>query len=65
MVGMTGMPEAALAKELGIDYVSVAIVVNWAAGVSDEALSMIEIMNTVKKNMKSVKAQLPNLLKFL
>jgi 5'-deoxy-5'-methylthioadenosine phosphorylase len=65
MVGMTGMPETALAKELGIDYVSVAIVVNWAAGVSNEMLSMIEIMNTVKKNMKSIKTQLPNLLKFL
>ncbi len=62
---MTGMPEAALARELGIDYVSVAIVVNWAAGVSEEMLSMIEIMNTVKKNMKSIKTQLPNLLKFL
>jgi 5'-methylthioinosine phosphorylase len=65
IVGMTGMPEAALARELGIDYVSVAIVVNWAAGVSEEMLSMIEIMNTVKKNMKSIKTQLPNLLKFL
>ncbi len=65
MVGMTGMPEAALAKELGLDYVSVAIVVNWAAGVSDESLSMIDIMNTVKKNMKSIKSQLPDLLKFL
>ena len=65
MVGMTGMPEAALAKELGIDYVSVAIVVNWAAGVSAEMLSMIEIMSTVKKNMKSIKTQLPELLRFL
>lgn len=65
MVGMTGMPEATLAKELGLDYVSVAIVVNWAAGVSDEVLSMIEIMSTVKKNMKRIKSQLPSLLTFL
>jgi len=32
MVGMTGMPEAALAKELGLSYAIIAVVVNHAAG---------------------------------
>ena len=32
MVGMTGMPEAALARELSIDYAICAVVVNYAAG---------------------------------
>ncbi|CAH1385203.1 S-methyl-5'-thioinosine phosphorylase [Candidatus Nitrotoga sp. M5] len=32
MVGMTGMPEAALAKELGLNYAAIAVVVNHAAG---------------------------------
>lgn len=32
MVGMTGMPEASLAKELGLDYAAIAVVVNYAAG---------------------------------
>ena len=32
MVGMTGMPEAALARELGIDYAAVCVVANHAAG---------------------------------
>ena len=32
MVGMTGMPETALARELGIEYAAIAIVVNHAAG---------------------------------
>ena len=32
MVGMTGMPEAALAKELGLAYATLAVVVNHAAG---------------------------------
>lgn len=32
IVGMTGMPEAALARELGLDYAALAIVVNPAAG---------------------------------
>jgi 5'-methylthioinosine phosphorylase len=32
MVGMTGMPEAALARELGLAYACCAVVANWAAG---------------------------------
>lgn len=34
-VGMTAMPEAAIAREAGIDYACIAIVVNHAAGCSD------------------------------
>jgi purine nucleoside phosphorylase len=44
VVGMTGMPEAALARELEIDYACLAIVVNWAAGIADADISMEEIM---------------------
>jgi len=32
IVGMTGMPEAALAGELELEYAIIAVVVNWAAG---------------------------------
>jgi len=32
MVGMTAMPEAGLARELGVAYASCAVAVNWAAG---------------------------------
>jgi len=32
VVGMTGMPEAALARELELDYASIAVVANFAAG---------------------------------
>ena len=35
MVGMTGMPEAALAGELGLSYATIAVVVNHAAGRGD------------------------------
>lgn len=35
MVGMTGMPEAALARELGLAYAAIAVVVNPAAGRGD------------------------------
>ena len=37
MVGMTGMPEAALARELGADYAAIAVVANFAAGRGDSA----------------------------
>ena len=35
MVGMTGMPETALAREIGLCYAAVAVVANWAAGRGD------------------------------
>ncbi|MGH8676903.1 MAG: S-methyl-5'-thioinosine phosphorylase [Burkholderiales bacterium] len=37
MVGMTGMPEAGLAREIGLCYATVAVVANWAAGRGDSA----------------------------
>ncbi len=37
MVGMTGMPEAALARELGLCYATLAVVVNAAAGTGASA----------------------------
>jgi 5'-methylthioinosine phosphorylase len=37
MVGMTGMPEAALARELDIPYAALCVVANWAAGRHDSA----------------------------
>jgi 5'-methylthioinosine phosphorylase len=37
VVGMTGMPEAALARELGLDYAAIAVSANFAAGRSDSA----------------------------
>jgi 5'-methylthioadenosine phosphorylase/5'-methylthioinosine phosphorylase len=43
LVGMTGMPEAALARELGLCYATLAFVVNWAAGKGAGAIQMSEI----------------------
>jgi 5'-deoxy-5'-methylthioadenosine phosphorylase len=39
IIGMTGMPEAALARELGLCYASLAIVVNFAAGRGGETIT--------------------------
>lgn len=35
IVGMTGMPEAALARELGIEYAAICVIANYAAGRAD------------------------------
>lgn len=44
LVGMTGMPEAVLARELAIPYACLALVANWAAGCGDEGeISIDEI----------------------
>ncbi|MGB9093714.1 MAG: 5'-methylthioadenosine phosphorylase, partial [Gallionella sp.] len=46
MVGMTGMPETALAKELELDYAIIAVVANYAAGRGDSATGInIETVN--------------------
>lgn len=37
LVGMTGMPEAALAREGGLEYAAIAVVANYAAGRADSA----------------------------
>lgn len=43
LVGMTTMPEAALARELGMDYAAICTVVNWAAGVSAAPITLADI----------------------
>ncbi len=43
MVGMTGMPEASLARELNLAYTSLALVVNWAAGMDDDGIDLQHI----------------------
>ena len=55
MVGMTGMPEAALARELEIHYAGLAVVVNWAAGIGDAGISMTEIMANLERCMTELK----------
>jgi 5'-methylthioinosine phosphorylase len=55
LVGMTAMPEAALARELNMDYAALCLVVNWAAGIAQDELSMQEIMRNLNSGMDSVK----------
>jgi 5'-methylthioadenosine phosphorylase len=57
LVGMTGMPEAALARELGIAYACIAVVVNHAAGRGDstQAVSIEGIARVLEKAIAKVK----------
>ncbi|MFZ9309160.1 MAG: S-methyl-5'-thioinosine phosphorylase [Candidatus Nanopelagicales bacterium] len=43
VVGMTGVPEVTLAKEIGLRYAAISLVVNPAAGLGDEPISMEEL----------------------
>lgn len=54
LVGMTGMPEAALARELELNYACCALVVNWAAGLEGGEISMQDIEGFAEKGMIKV-----------
>lgn len=49
VIGMTGMPEAALAREIGVEYTMVCSVVNWAAGIGINEITMEEINQLMAK----------------
>jgi len=59
LVGMTGMPEAGLARELGLDYACLALVANWAAGCGGAGEITLE---EVLANVEAATAPLPELL---
>ncbi|MGN6383573.1 MAG: S-methyl-5'-thioinosine phosphorylase [Dyella sp.] len=59
LVGMTGMPEAALARELELDYACLALVANFAAGCGDEAEISIE---EIFAHLAAATAEVPRLL---
>ena len=62
MVGMTGMPEAALARELGLCYATIAVTANWAAGRGDGQISMEAIDQNLKEGMADVRAVLEQVM---
>ncbi len=55
IVGMTGMPEAALARELELCYASLAVVANWAAGRGSGEITMAEIEQNLVAGMQHVR----------
>ena len=62
IVGMTGMPEAALARELELPYACLALVVNPAAGKSSGIITMAEIEAELARGIDKVRAVLGHVL---
>ena len=64
MVGMTGMPEAGLARELGLCYAAIALVANHAAGraSSREAVRLEDIFYILEQGMQRVRNILERLV---
>lgn len=65
MVGMTGMPEAVLARELEVAYASCAVVVNWAAGRGPGGSIHAEIRENLERGIARVRSLLEALLPLL
>ena len=54
VVGMTGVPEVSLAKEAGLRYAAIALVVNPAAGISRAPITMEDINAALKEASEKV-----------
>lgn len=65
MVGMTGMPEAVLAREAEICYLMIAVITNPAAGISKKKLTTTEVLQTMKLSTERVKQLIVEALKLL
>jgi 5'-methylthioinosine phosphorylase len=62
VVGMTSMPEAALAAELGMRYACLCIVVNAAAGLSDEPITLERMRSALETGTGVVRQLLDRLV---
>jgi 5'-methylthioadenosine phosphorylase len=49
LVGMTGYPEVALAREAGVPYAAIGVISNAAAGLAEGELSSADIMTVVER----------------
>ena len=65
IVGMTGMPEAALAREAGLRYATCALVVNPAAGRGPGEITMAEIGGVLERGMARVRCLLGEAVQLL
>jgi len=56
VVGMTGVPECVLARELGMCYASIAVVTNYAAGLGHDTVSHEEVLEEMEKLGKTIQS---------
>jgi 5'-methylthioadenosine phosphorylase len=57
VVGMTNVPEVVLARELGMCYVTVAVITNYAAGMQEQ-ITHEEVTETFNRRISSLKSLL-------
>lgn len=62
LVGMTGMPEAALARELELEYCTCAVVANMGAGRGADVITMEEIDHVLREGMARVRSLLEHVV---
>jgi 5'-methylthioadenosine phosphorylase len=65
VVGMTGMPEAALARELQLCYFCIAVVTNYAAGIRHQKLTTVEVVEAMKRGTDGVKLLISGAIKVI
>ncbi len=65
IVGMTGMPEAALARELELCYATCAVIANWAAGLGTVPITLTDIEMTLADGIQQVRRLLAEVIKRL
>ena len=64
VVGMTAMPEAALAREAGLDYASLCVVANAGAGLEDGPITEDDIQHVLQRAMRDVQSVIETLVGF-
>ena len=55
VVGMTGVPEAVLARARGICYANISAVTNWAAGITQTPLKHSEVVHIMAENQAKIR----------
>jgi len=66
VIGMTGIPEVVLAREAGICYAAIALITNFAAGISSmRALSHNEVVDAMAQNAVKINALLQKTIEVL
>lgn len=61
IVGMTGMPEAILARELDLPYAHLCTVINWAAGKGNSRQAVVFDMQCKQRSVDEISAVLTKL----
>jgi 5'-methylthioadenosine phosphorylase/5'-methylthioinosine phosphorylase len=65
IVGMTGMPETGLARELGLCYAAIGVVANAAAGKAEGVISLKQIEKNLETGMEKVRTLLEYVIPLL